>query len=193
MTCIASSEHLSCTRCSLHNYRQNVVPGHGNLEATIALVGEAPGLTEDKEGKPFVGAAGKLMDTLLGLAEINPHSVWKTNIVHCHPPENNIREYPDAITRCPDLWLRPELDSLPRLRCIIALGRTAGTLWFPGAKATELSKLARTLPNGKQVIGSFHPSYVLRGGGEWVKDSIIGSLQRANLYSIIETGEGGLS
>ena len=186
MTCNASNEHLTCTACSLHQWRANVVPGHGDYNATIALVAEAPGAVEDKEGMPLVGPAGKLGDKLLVRAGIDPTAVWKTNLVHCRPPNNAIREYPDAITRCPDLWLKPELNGMPNLRCIVALGATAGTLWFPGMKAGELATMARTLSDGVIVVGSYHPSYVLRGGGQWVVDSIVDSLRRAMLYASIK-------
>mgnify|MGYP001602912099 CR=1 FL=1 len=186
MTCNATAEHLQCTACSLHQFRQNVVPGHGDYESAIAIVGEAPGKQEDEQGLPFVGPAGKLLDKLLTIAGIDIDSVWKTNVVDCRPPNNAIREYPDALVRCPDLWLHPELEGMPNLRCIVALGATAGTLWFPGMKAGELATMARTLSDGVIVVGSYHPSYVLRGGGQWVSDSIVDSLRRASLYAQIK-------
>ena len=186
MTCNASNEHLTCTACSLQQWRANVVPGHGDHNATIALVGEAPGATEDREGHPFVGTAGRKLYDLMRQAGIDPMTTWYDNVVHCRPPGNAIREYPDAITRCPDLWLKPELASMPNLRCIVALGATAGTLWFPGMKAGEMATMARTLSGGVIVCGSFHPSYILRGGGQWVSDSIVDSLRRAAMYAKIK-------
>ena len=73
---------------------------------------------------------------------------------------------------------------MPNLRCIVALGATAGTLYFPGKKAMELATLARALPDGKIVVGSVHPAYALREG-QWVSDSIVDSLKRAMIYATI--------
>lgn len=162
-----------------------MVPGHGNYDATIALVAEAPGAVEDEHGLPLIGPAGRLLDKLLVRAGIEPTEVWKTNTISCRPPNNAIREYPDALVRCPSLWLYPELASLPNLRCIVAMGATAGTLWFSGLKVGELASMARTMIDGVIVIGSWHPAYVLRGGGNWAADSIVNSLKRARLYSMI--------
>ena len=187
MTCNATAEHLACQACSLSNCRTQVVPGHGNLDATIALVGEAAGAVEDREGKPFVGPAGKVLDRLLTEAGIDPTVVWKTNVVCCHPPENAIKEYPDALVKCPELWLHPELQSLGYLKVIVALGATAGMLWFPGIRVGEMATLARVLSNGKIVVGATHPAYVLRGGGQEAKDSIKASLRRAYMYSMIKS------
>lgn len=185
MTCNATPEHLACTQCSLHKTRQRVVPGHGNIEAEIALIGEAPGATEDKEGLPFVGRAGRLLDDLLVRAGIDPTSVYKDNVISCKPMGNDIKSAPDAVSRCPQLWLLPTINSLPNLRCIVVLGATAGQLYFPGKRAMELAQLARTLPSGVVVVGSPHPAYAIREGA-WVDDSIVGSLARAMMYAKIK-------
>mgnify|MGYP001598311036 CR=1 FL=1 len=196
MSCLASDEMLSCTSCSLHTTRTQVVPGHGSIDAKIAFVAEAPGRDEDTKGEPLVGSAGQRFDRQLERVGIKREDVWLDNAVHCRPPNNAIRDYPDALARCPDLWLFPTLYALDSLRVIVALGATAGCLWFPGAKATEVASLARAFqPTARScrsevlrpyiVVGAFHPSYALRSGGEWneIDASIVGSLQRALTYS----------
>lgn len=202
MSCLATREQLSCQSCALHTSRTQVVPGHGCRDATIAYVGEAPGADEDREGKPFVGRAGQLLDRLTFGAGIDPGSVFKTNVLCCRPPRNAIRECPDAVSRCPELWLMQTLAGLQELRVIVALGATAGQLWFPGQKAGEVAKLATmtdryraNVPNPSPytrrptlhgvVVGSYHPAYALREG-QWVADSIVASLSRALVYSGLE-------
>ena len=113
--------------------------------------------------------------------------VFLENTVHCRPPGNRLTDYPDALARCPDLWLHPTLAALKSLRVVVALGATAGSIWFPGMKATDIASLARVYRRTQQycVVGSFHPSYALRSGGEWneIDASIVRSLQRALVYS----------
>ncbi len=188
MTCLATREQLSCQSCALHTARTNVVPGHGDKDAVIAYVGEAPGAEEDKEGKPFVGRAGQLLDRLTEEAGIDPTRVFKANVLCCRPPRNAIRECPDAVSRCPELWLHPTLAALPWLRVTVVLGVTAGALWFPGKRAGEIAKLARLMSDSagdRFIIGSYHPAYALREG-QWVCDSIVASLSRALVYSGLE-------
>lgn len=168
-----------------------MVPGHGDKEAVIAYVGEAPGAEEDKEGKPFVGRAGGLLDSLTIEAGIDPDRVFKANVLCCRPPRNAIREQPDAVSRCPGLWLYPTLTALHQLRVIVVLGATAGQLWFPGKRAGEIAELAKVTSKMDEVrspltiIGSYHPAYALREG-QWVCDSIVASLSRALVYSGLE-------
>lgn len=186
MTCLATREQLSCQSCDLHNSRTNVVPGHGDVNAVIAYVGEAPGQEEDKEGKPFVGRAGELLDGLTVEAGIDPAKVFRANVLCCRPPRNAIRECPNAASRCPELWLYDTLNALPNLRVVVLLGATAGQLFFPGKKAGEVAKVARLVLSSKIIyVGSYHPAYALREGS-WVSESIIASLSRALVYSGLE-------
>jgi len=78
----------ACTRCGLSGFRTHAVVGSGSLDASIVLVGEAPGRKEDESGLPFVGSAGKLLDRLLAEAGLSRESVFITNIVKCRPPKN---------------------------------------------------------------------------------------------------------
>ena len=72
-----------CTRCELHRSRTEAVPGEGPTHAEIMLIGEGPGASEDKQGRPFVGASGKFLDQLLEQAGVTRSDVWITNVVKC--------------------------------------------------------------------------------------------------------------
>ncbi len=182
-------EHLQCDRCRLAEYRTQVVPGEGSLDATLAIVGEAPGQQEDAKGHPFIGPAGIMLHYCLVKAGLNGVPLWITNAVHCRPPRNDLSAFPDALTTCPPLWLSGEggeLAALSKLKVIVAMGQTAGSLWFPGKKAHELATLNTltayvTKGEAVVVVGAYHPSYALRQGA-MVEDSIVASLTRARRY-----------
>ncbi len=85
---IVRSEIASCTKCDLHKGRNRAVPGEGPIGAQVMFVGEGPGETEDREGRPFVGAAGKFLTELLASVGLERNLVFITNIVKCRPPAN---------------------------------------------------------------------------------------------------------
>ena len=173
----AAPEHLSCHACPLAYSRTQVVPGHGNRTAHIVIVGEAPGAVEDRVGEPFVGKAGVKLNQLLERAGLDRSALFLDNVVHCRPPQNNIRAQPQALTICPELWLKPTLEEIKPC-VVVAMGATAGSLWFPGKEVHDIADLQRVLKNGIMVIGSYHPSYALREGAK-VEESIVSSLIRA--------------
>jgi len=116
------AEAKECKRCRLHKSRTNVVFGVGPVDAKIMLVGEAPGLMEDKSGLPFVGAAGKNLDMLLQTAGLKRENVYITNVVLSRPPQNRA-PLPDEIEAC-----HPFLEgkiSIFQPKLMIALGRIA--------------------------------------------------------------------
>src|SRR5436189_5165821 len=82
------SEIMGCTKCELHKSRKNAVPGEGPVDAKIMFVGEGPGLNEDEQGRPFVGAAGKLLPELLEWIGLSRAEVFITHIVKCRPPNH---------------------------------------------------------------------------------------------------------
>jgi len=84
---VAAEVH-ACTKCSLCETRTKAVPGEGNEAAKVIFVGEAPGGQEDAQGRPFVGAAGKLLNELLTSISLSRHEVYITNVVKCRPPNN---------------------------------------------------------------------------------------------------------
>lgn len=99
----------SCTRCRLAQGRTQVVFGAGNPRADLMFVGEAPGFHEDKQGVPFVGQAGKLLDGLLAGVELRREDVYIANVLKCRPPGNRDPQ-PDEIEACePHLFRQIEL------------------------------------------------------------------------------------
>jgi DNA polymerase len=128
-----AAEVTGCPLCKLARTRKNAVPGEGQLAARIMFVGEAPGRCEDEKGKPFVGAAGKILDEMLEKAGIHRSQVFITNVVKCRPPNNRIPEE-DEVAAC-----RPYLDrqvALIRPRIICILGRTAYSSVLGGGSIT---------------------------------------------------------
>jgi DNA polymerase len=102
-------EAKGCVRCPLHQTRTTVVFGAGNADAELMFVGEAPGANEDKQGLPFVGQAGKLLDKLLGEIGMERKEVWVCNVLKCRPPGNR-DPLPGEIESCqPYLWRQVEL------------------------------------------------------------------------------------
>lgn len=94
-----AAEILNCTKCPLHRTRKKAVPGEGNQDAKIMLIGEAPGYWEDVQGRPFVGAAGKFLDTLLANIGFSRGDVFIANVLKCRPPRNR-EPTPKEIQTC---------------------------------------------------------------------------------------------
>src|SRR5215210_8921509 len=110
-----------CTLCELHRSRTEAVPGEGPTHAEIMLIGEGPGATEDKQGRPFVGASGKFLDQLLEQAGVTRADVWITNVVKCRPPGNR-DPLPDEVEICTSNYLQHQIKIVdPSI--IVTLGR----------------------------------------------------------------------
>ncbi len=115
-----AKEIKACKKCPLHLSRTNAVPGEGNPKAEVMFIGEAPGRNEDLQGRPFVGAAGKLLTDLLESIGLTRSEVFITNVVKCRPPRNRDPR-PEEIETCfPYLERQVELID-PKI--IVALGR----------------------------------------------------------------------
>jgi DNA polymerase len=111
-------EAKDCTRCALANTRTNVVFGSGDADADLMFVGEAPGANEDREGLPFVGQAGKLLDKLLGEIGMERSQVFIANVLMCRPPGNRDPQ-PAEIEACSD-YLQRKVDLIePRVVCTL--------------------------------------------------------------------------
>ncbi len=107
-----------CTRCQLHTTRTTVVFGAGNADAGLMFVGEAPGANEDRLGLPFVGQAGKLLDTLLGEIGMERAEVWICNVLKCRPPDNR-DPLPREIESC-EPYLRRQVELIePTMICTL--------------------------------------------------------------------------
>lgn len=116
-------KHVSvCTKCNLCTDRTNAVPGAGDTESRIILVGEAPGRSEDIRGEPFVGSAGSILSSVLEHAGIRRDSIYITNVVKCRPPGNRVPT--DAERQSCSEYLDAELDLIkPDIVCV--MGNTA--------------------------------------------------------------------
>ncbi len=156
----------SCRSCPLHRTRTNAVPGEGNVDADVMLVGEAPGRTEDEQGRPFVGAAGQLLNELLERAGMPRPTVYITNVVKCRPP-NNRTPTDDEVAACVG-YLKEEI-RLVRPKVIVALGNTAGSTLFSlaglrwrGATAERGRQVRATLEGISVVLlPTYHPAAAL--------------------------------
>ncbi|RQR59052.1 uracil-DNA glycosylase [Burkholderia sp. Bp9125] len=149
-----------CTRCGLCEKRTNTVFGVGDREADWMLIGEAPGENEDKQGEPFVGQAGKLLDNMLrSLSLERGNNVYIANVIKCRPPGNRNPE-PDEVARC-EPYLQRQV-ALVKPKLIVALGRFAAqTLLKTDASIASLRGRVHTY-EGVPVIVTYHPAYLLR-------------------------------
>jgi DNA polymerase len=156
----AVADHIRSRHCcGLCAGRTNAVPGEGNPRARLMLIGEGPGATEDATGRPFVGQAGQLLDSILQAIEVPRETVYITNIVKCRPPQNR-KPLPDEIAACIP-YLHRQID-LIRPRVIVALGGTAGEALLGVRKSLgELRNKVHTF-NGIPLVVTYHPAALLR-------------------------------
>lgn len=150
-------EVRTCQKCILSEGRTNAVPGEGPKDAEIMFIGEAPGFHEDRQGRPFVGAAGKYLEDLLATIGLTREQVYIANVIKCRPPGNRDPQ-PEEIEAC-----RPYLDrqiDLIRPRLIVTLGRFSMQRYFPGASISRIHGQAKRVGN---VIyyPMFHPAAAL--------------------------------
>ena len=160
-----AAEVARCTLCGLHKERTQTVFGIGDLNADLLIIGEAPGAEEDRLGEPFVGRAGKLLNSMLRAIGLSRQQVYIANILKCRPPGNRDPS-PEEVAHCAS-YLARQVDMI-RPRMILAVGRIAAQ-----------NLLQRTTPIGKMrgqrytygdteipVIVTYHPAYLLRSPRE---------------------------
>jgi len=154
-----SGEVAACTRCELHHSRKKGVPGEGPPCAEIMFIGEGPGFHENEQGRPFVGAAGQLLDQLLAQAGLMRADVWITNVVKCRPPGNR-----DPLPEEVEAGTTPFLDEQIRLinpPIIVTLGRISMGKYVPGTRIGEIHGRMRRIGD-RHVIAMYHPAAALR-------------------------------
>ncbi len=159
----AAAAASTCTKCRLAERRTQVVYGVGNPDAELLFIGEGPGLHEDQQGEPFVGAAGQLLTRMLGDIGLRRDEVYIANVVKCRPPGNRDPE-PDEIEACTP-WLIEQV-SLIQPSLIVTLGNFATK--FVLNTTTGITRLrGQAFPwHGRTVIPTFHPAAILRSGGD---------------------------
>ena len=150
-------EIRTCQKCILSQGRTNAVPGEGPEDAEIMFIGEGPGFHEDRQGRPFVGAAGRFLEELLEKIDLRRQDVYIANVVKCRPPGNRDPQ-PAEIDAC-----RPYMDKqidLVRPRLIVTLGRFSMQRYFPGASISRIHGQPKRVGN---VIyyPMFHPAAAL--------------------------------
>jgi len=146
-----------CQRCELAQGRTKTVPGEGPENAEIMFIGEAPGFHEDRQGRPFVGAAGKFLDELLASIGLTREDVYIGNVIKCRPPGNRDPK-PDEMAAC-----KPFLDKQIELiqpKLIVTLGRFSMARYFPNTKITRIHGQSKRI-GGRIYYPMFHPAAAL--------------------------------
>jgi len=149
-----------CQACGLARGRRNLVFGEGNETARLMLIGEGPGADEDRLGRPFVGAAGQLLDRILAAVDITREEVYIANVVKCRPPGNRVPSAEEAAACLP--WLFRQLE-IVRPAVIVLLGATAYKCLIGGsAGITTARGKWLTTKSGIAVMPTYHPAALLR-------------------------------
>ena len=161
-----AAEVRDCDRCRLAQGRTKAVPGEGDPDTEVVFVGEGPGQNEDRQGRPFVGAAGTLLEELLGMIGWTRDDVFITNVVKCRPPHNRDPE-PDEIAACQP-FLRRQLEVLdPAL--LVTLGRFSLQTFMPGDRISRVHCTERAIDPASGARAAtgyalYHPAAALRQG-----------------------------
>ncbi len=159
----AALEASTCTRCRLSQGRTQVVYGVGDPNADLMFIGEGPGFHEDKQGEPFVGPAGQLLNQVLGEIGLRREQVYINNVVMCRPPGNR-DPLPDEIEACKP-WLDERIELIDP-SVVVTLGNWA-TRFVLGPRVSISRVRGQRFPwNGRTVIPTFHPAAILHGGGQ---------------------------
>ena len=158
-------EVATCTRCDLHNNRTQTVFGVGDINADWLIIGEAPGAEEDRQGEPFVGRAGKLLNSMLLAIGLQREQVFIANILKCRPP-NNRDPKPEEVVCC-ESYLKKQIEWI-QPKIILALGRVAAqNLLKVETPIGKMRGQCYEYPDPKvPVVVTYHPAYLLRSPRE---------------------------
>lgn len=158
----------ACTQCRLHQSRTQTVFGTGDVHADWMVIGEAPGAEEDRQGEPFVGRAGRLLNEMIRAVGMRRDQVYIANILKCRPP-NNRDPKPDEVHACAS-YLEQQV-SLVSPRVILAVGRIAAQNLLGSSEPVGRMR-GRTHRYGERgipVVVTYHPAYLLRSPGQKAK------------------------
>lgn len=153
------SECTACMKCGLGRTRTNIVIERGSRTAPLMLIGEGPGEQEDKQGKPFVGAAGQLLDLLLSALMFDEKEYYICNVVKCRPPGNRAPTDDEALNCLP--WLRNQT-ALVRPRIIVCMGATAMKYIIDNNAKISQIRGQWIERKGYWIMPTFHPAALLR-------------------------------
>lgn len=152
-----ASEVVVCPLCELARTRTKAVPGEGDPNARVMLIGEGPGWNEDQQGRPFVGAAGKFLGELLAVAGLQREDVFITNVVKCRPPGNR-DPMPDEIAACAPYLDRQITAINPDV--VVTLGRFSMARWFPGERISKIHGQPKQ-EGHRLIVPMYHPAAAL--------------------------------
>ncbi len=150
-------EVRGCQRCDLARTRTLAVPGEGPLDSEVMFIGEAPGVNEDRQGRPFVGQAGAFLKELLGEAGLTRPEVYICNVLKCRPPGNR-DPLPTEIEACGD-YLGAQIRLIDPL-LIVTLGRYSMSRFFPNQAISRIHGRPREA-NGRILVPMYHPAAAL--------------------------------
>ncbi len=161
-----AAEIRTCTRCRLHEARDKTVPGEGNPETEVVVVGEGPGRDENQAGRPFVGASGRLLTELIESLGWRRDDVFITNVVKCWPPGNRDPQ-PDEIAACAP-YLRRQLEVLDPA-VIVTAGKHSLNVFMPDERIGRVHGTSRpadpaTGAREAMVFAMYHPAFALYDG-----------------------------
>lgn len=175
----------NCSRCPLGQTRLNAVPGEGNVNARLMFVGEGPGYDEDRQGRPFVGRAGQLLDKMIAAMGLKREEVFIANIAKCHPmvdPQHPEKHGNDRAPNAQEIaccrkYLEKQI-SIIMPEVVVALGGVSAKALIADAKSLgalrgkfyTLSLDNVSLPRPVKILATFHPAALLRNPG-WKKDA----------------------
>ncbi len=158
----------ACHNCVLGDSCTHKVPGKGQQQAELMIIGEAPGRDEDLQGLPFVGRAGQLLDKMLQAIQLDPQQVYITNILKCRPP-NNRDPQPEEIQSCA-AYLQAQI-KLVQPKVILSVGRiSAQNLLQDSRPLGQLRNSVHRLPDSDiPLLVTYHPAYLLRNPAQKAK------------------------
>lgn len=152
-----AEEVAECTACGLHHSRKRAVPGEGPADSSLLFIGEGPGFHENEQGRPFVGAAGKFLEELLGIIQLKRDQVFICNVVKCRPPGNRDPQ-PGEIEAC-RAFLDRQIAAI-RPKVIVTLGRFSMARYFGSSKISTIHGRAKHI-DGRLVVAMYHPAAAL--------------------------------
>ncbi len=157
------AELHNCRRCKLWRNRKNIVFGEGDPHARLLFIGEAPGFDEDREGRPFVGAAGQLLTRIIQAMTLNRDDVYIGNIIKCRPPQNR-NPMPEEIDACRPFLERQIKTIDPEYIC--TLGAVAAQTLLQTNRPISHLRGRFYDYRGVKIMPTYHPAYLLRNPGE---------------------------
>jgi DNA polymerase len=152
-----AEEAKQCQKCPLYKGTHRAVPGEGDPDAAVMLIGEAPGYHEDMQGRPFVGAAGQFLEELLRSVGFRRDQVFIANVVKHRPPQNRDPEA-DEIAACSG-YLDRQIEIVDP-KVIVTLGRFSMSRFFPGERISRIHGVARRVDD-RLVLAQYHPAAAL--------------------------------